>query len=116
MPQERDVRAMEQGLQKMRRESNLAIWAERVEACRSSGLTIRRWCEENGVAPNTYYRWQKKVYDAVFPDQGQFYEVPVSKPSAGIAMTIEIGGITVNVRHGADEATILAALRAIKSC
>jgi len=107
---------MEQGLQRMRHERNLAIWVQRVEACRNSSMTVRQWCEENGITPNTYYRWQKKVYDAVCMEREQFYEVPIAKPTSGVVVSIEIGGVTANVRKGADETTILAALRAIKSC
>lgn len=107
---------MEKRLQSLQRENNLACWAQRIEECSSGGLTVRQWCSENGIAPNTYYWWQKRVYEAVRAEQEQFYEVPIARPSGGIAVSIEMNGVTADVRHGADEETIIAVLRAIKLC
>ena len=72
---------MEQRLQSMKREANLAVWAEQVRACRSSGLKVNEWCAANGIKPNAYYRHQKKVFHAMQAEDGQFYEVPTSKRS-----------------------------------
>ena len=74
---EMGVLFMEKSLQAMTRQNNLAIWTERVQACRSSGLPVKTWCAENGIVPNTYFRWQKKVFDVASTEQGQFYEVPI---------------------------------------
>ena len=30
-------------------------WAERIAECESSNMSIREWCEANGVNVNTYY-------------------------------------------------------------
>ena len=107
---------MEQGIQTMKRQQNLAYWAEQVEACRSSGLPIKTWCAENGIVPNTYFRWQKKVYRAMCPEQEPFYEVPLAKTGGKAAVSIEIDGISATVYHGADEDTIRSVLRAMRSC
>ena len=55
---------MEQALRTAMSQNNLAIWAERARVCRSSGLPVKSWCAENGIVPNTYFRWQKKVFNA----------------------------------------------------
>ena len=34
-------------------------WQERIRACRSSGLSVTRWCVENQISPKTYYRWER---------------------------------------------------------
>ena len=107
---------MEQSLQTIRSQNNLEIWAQRVKDCRSSGLPIRQWCEENGIVPNTYFRWQKKVFNATCSEQNKFYEVTMPRITGGIAVSIEMGGISAEIHHGADEETILAVLRAMKSC
>ena len=36
-----------------------AEWQERIRTCRSSGLSVTRWCEENQISPKTYYRWER---------------------------------------------------------
>ena len=109
---------MEQTLQTMGSQNNLACWAERVRACRSSGMSVKAWCAENGIVPNTYFRWQKKVYDAMRQEQGQaqFYEVPMGKSRCRTAVSIEVNGITASVYCGADEETVLTVLRAMRLC
>ena len=107
---------MEQSLQAVARQNNLTIWAERVQACRSSGLTVGAWCSENGIVPNTYYRWQKKVFNAMHAEEASFYEVRMLKSSSKAAVSIELNGISAKIHQGADEETILAVLRAMGSC
>lgn len=52
-------------LQTMNGQNKLALWAERVSACRSSDLSVRDWCKENDICEQTYYRWQRKLYGCV---------------------------------------------------
>ena len=80
---------MEQSIQKTKSQRNLSVWMERVEACRRSGLSVEQWCAENGIVSNTYYRWQKKVFGEIRKHQDQFFEVPVSRPTSGVAASIE---------------------------
>ena len=44
---------------------NLLEWSQRVAECRSSGLSVTRWCAEQGIKPKTYFNWQKKVFAAM---------------------------------------------------
>ena len=107
---------MEQGLQSIKREANLAVWAEQVRACRSSGLKVNEWCAANGVNPNAYYRHQKKVFNAMHAADGQFYEVPTNRRSGRITASIQINGLSADIHSGANEDTLLALLRAMKLC
>jgi hypothetical protein len=107
---------MEQTLQTVTGQNSLAVWAERVRACRSSGLAVKTWCAENGIVPNTYFRWQKKVFNAACQEQGEFYEVPMSAPRNMAVVSIEVNGVTAKVFHGADEETIRSVLLAMRSC
>ena len=47
-----DVRAMKHA-------AKLAEWSEKVQACRSSGMTVKEWCEQNDVCAKTYYTWER---------------------------------------------------------
>ena len=107
---------MEKGLQRIKHEANLAVWAEQVRACRSSGLKVNEWCAANGIRPNAYYRHQRKVFNAMQAEDGQFYEVPISRQSDRITANIQINGLSAEIHSGADEGTLLALLRAMKSC
>ena len=106
---------MKQDIQ--RNQGDFAIWAERVEACRNSGMSVKQWCVENGIALNTYYRWQKKIHDATCVNQNEFYEVSELRTSAAeAAANIEINGLSASIYRGADEETIRALLSAMKLC
>ena len=52
-----------------RAQRNLMEWSQRVADCRSSGLSVTRWCAEHGIKPKTYYNWQKKVFAAMLAQQ-----------------------------------------------
>ena len=54
---------MEQSLQKLNQHDRLILWTERVAACRSSGKSVRQWCQENGIAEKTYYYWQRRIFE-----------------------------------------------------
>ena len=43
----------------LKREAQIPKWQERIQACRSSGQSVEKWCRENGVSSKTYYRWEK---------------------------------------------------------
>lgn len=58
-------------LQTMNGQNKLALWTERVSACRSSDLSVRDWCKENDICEQTYYRWQRTLYGIVKVQQEQ---------------------------------------------
>ena len=43
----------------MKHAAKLAEWSEKVQACRSSGMTVKEWCEQNQVCTKTYYTWER---------------------------------------------------------
>ena len=48
-----------------RAQQNLMEWSRRMADCRSSGMSVARWCSEHNVNLKTYYNWQKKVFAAM---------------------------------------------------
>ena len=59
----------EVSIQSMGQRQRLFEWSQRVADCRQSGMSVKRWCEENGVTPKTYYSWQKKVFSFMVEQQ-----------------------------------------------
>jgi len=47
--------------QEAKEQIKLRGWAMQIDACNRSGLTVKQWCEENGVAIKTYYYHVKRV-------------------------------------------------------
>ena len=52
---------MSAGVQELKRAASMQEWGKRVADCRSSGMSVRDWCKENGFAKQTYYRWEKRL-------------------------------------------------------
>ena len=109
---------MSKGLRVIKENNNLVEWSRQVEECRSSGLSVRSWCERNGIAVSTFHYRQQKVWDAL-QRRNQFVEVPLQVDeyrNENIAATVHIGEVRADIQNGADEATLAALIRALKSC
>ena len=112
---------MEQSLQVVSKQERLEHWASIIMACRSSGMTVRSWCQENNISEKTYYYWQKRLYNTLSeqqqPTQPTFTELtPVSSASGQIAVTVRLPGAEADIHTGADAALVEAVLRILKSC
>ena len=103
----------------MNQQNKLALWAGRISECRNSGQNVKAWCQENGICEQTYYRWQKRVFEMAKAQQEvQFAEVTPVKPvrSGSVAVTVRISGAEADICNGADAATVETVLRILKSC
>ena len=114
---------MEQSLQVMSKQERLENWTARIMACRGSGMTVRSWCQENGLSEKTYYYWQRRLFQTLSEQQAirqpAFAEItptPNVRPSSGVAVTIRISGVEAEIYKGADAATVETVLRILKSC
>ena len=109
---------MSNGIRVIKENSKLAEWSRQVEECRGSGLSVRAWCEQNGIAVSTFHYRQQKVWDAL-QERNQFVEVPLQVNeyrNENIAATVHIGEIRADIHNGAGGATWTALIRALKSC
>ena len=110
---------MSKGLQTLNKQNKLALWADRITECRNSGQSVKSWCKENGICEQTYFRWQKQLFELAKEQQEvQFAEVATPQPvhAGNVAVTIRIVGMELDIHSGADMATIEAVLRVVKSC
>ena len=103
-------------LQTMNQQNKLALWAERISACRDSGQGVKAWCQEHGVCEATFYKWQKKLFEMARVQSGFAEVTPMVHPSADVAVTVRISGAEADIHNGADPETIRAAIQALKSC
>ena len=98
---------MEKSLQTLNRQEKIAVWSERIAACRSSGISVRAWCEGNGISTASYYKWQKKLFCLAAQSAPQFAEVCVA---------LHVGNVSVDIHSGADAETTAMLLRILQSC
>ena len=110
---------MGKDLQALNGQNKLALWAGRISECRSSGQNVKVWCRENGVCEQTYYKWQRRLFEMAQTQQGvQFAEItPTQSVRCGnVAVTVRISGMEADIHSGADAVTVETVLRILKSC
>ena len=111
---------MEHSLQVVSKQERLEHWASIIMVRRSSGMSVRSWCQENAITGKTYYYWQKRLYNTLSeqqPAQPTFTELaPVSSASGQIAVTIRVCGAEAEIHSGADASLVEAVLRVLKPC
>ena len=120
----------ETSLQTLGQRQRLLEWSQKVADCRQSGLSVKRWCSENGTSVKTYYSWQKKVFEFMIEQQkvqleaeehSCFVELPQEQPcmqqsSEALVASIQIGKASVNLYAGADPQLVQALGQVLKSC
>ena len=73
---------MSRGLQTVNHSNQVALWSERVAACRGSGQTVAQWCKAEGIALSTYYSWQRKLFQQLSAQEAVcFAEIEYFTPS-----------------------------------
>lgn len=111
---------MSNGLQTLNNQNKLAEWAERVADRRNSGMSVSAWCKANGVCEQTYYKWQRRLYNmAKAQQESQFAEVTpvgVMHGNGQIAVTVRSTSVTADIHVGADADTVETVLRLLKLC
>ena len=54
---------MATGVQELKLAARMQEWSVRIAECRSSGMSVRAWCAEQGISVQTYYRWEKRFVE-----------------------------------------------------
>jgi hypothetical protein len=119
-------------VQKITREFRIKHWIDIIKECRSSGQTIKSWCEEQGINLKSYYYWQRKVRKvtgekyamipgiehgiaSIGPDP-VFAEIKLQQYKTALpAVTIHLNNATLEIQNGAERSTIENTLRALRS-
>ena len=104
---------------------NLLEWSQRVAECRSSGLSVTRWCAEHDIKPKTYFNWQKKVFAVMIEQQRQQLEAPeepeqifAELPAAvqnNLIASVRIGEASLEVYSGANADVVAALCKALSN-
>ena len=103
---------MEMNLQTLDAAHQKEVWRQRVTSCRSSGKTVRVWCQEQQLSQKTYYYWQRRIFKTL-TEQPVFAEITPA-PKTVVAATLHMGEAALDIYSGADAATIETVLRALR--
>lgn len=87
----------------------LQTWAPIVRNCKSSGMTVRAWCEENDVNEKQFYYWQRRVREELLQSvavqssqQSGFYQIPdhsVNNSAFKPDMVLNIGSLRMELSN-----------------
>ena len=90
-------------------------WQQRIMECQQSGMSIKAWCRENGVATSSYYHYLRKIRESMLQEK-QIVPVELPKPTGSSGIRIESGEITVTLPESVSAEQLTAVLSALKSC
>ena len=93
----------------VKHELRLQEWAKQIKSQQSSGLSVQKWCAENGIKPNTYYNRLRKVREQFMEDSPSI--VPVSVPRSSENIHIEKNGLQILLPADISVDTLTALVR-----
>lgn len=109
----------------LKHQAKLQEWAMIVQECRTSGLSVRRWCREKGITAATYYRWKQELLSIAGNAHREepivaFTELhaperlyrDVSEGSA----TLQIGDDSITIHQELTPGLLCAMVAALRSC
>ena len=73
--------------------ARLNQWKLTIQECRSSGVSVRKWCQQNDVSEASYYYYLKKIRQSIIEegaDSQNFFPVVLEKQSKNDPELIEI--------------------------
>lgn len=98
------------------------FWQMAVETWRSSGLSVRQFCRQEGLSEPSFYSWRKKLTNVNKPAPGNPKEpassdfIKVSLPqshSAGLELVLSSGN-TLRIGPSADSKTLTRAITVLQ--
>lgn len=77
-----------------------AAWRERIRRYERSGLTVTRFCEQEGVSAPSFYQWRKRLAAHPAPDRRaaqRNQRAPISQQPAFRQLTLAPGGGVMSI-------------------
>ena len=101
------------GVQGLKHAAKVQEWSVRIAECRSSGIGVKAWCREHGIALKTYYNWEREIvreatqqYSLPAPAQGDMLiRVNPDAMAGGGTVAVESD---ITIRHGESIITLPA--------
>ena len=114
---------------RVRRQVSLENWKSIISECRQSGEPVYKWCKNNGICEQTYYKKLRQLREleldklpmslVSLPDEKSItlkkLEVQTTVDNTKAAVIIRLNGATVEVNEGTSQQTIQAVLLALQS-
>lgn len=105
-------------------EFRLRQWAQIIQTCQASGMTVVGWCNQNNVKIKSYYYWLRRIRSLTLENGSLELQskeqqiVPISyrhTKSLSAVVTIHINSVSVDIPDGTSKETIVAVLSSLKN-
>ena len=101
------------GVQGLKHAAKVQELSVRIAECRGSGIGVKAWCREHGIALKTYYNWEREIvreatqqYALPAPAQGDMLiRVNPDAMPGGETVAVESD---ITIRHGESIITLPA--------
>ena len=90
----------------VKHEMHLQEWTAQIEAQQASGMTVQKWCEENGINPKTYYYRLRQVREQCVDTVATI--VPINIPQQSSDIRIEKNGLQISLSTNIAPETLIA--------
>ena len=90
----------------VKQEVQLRDWAAQIAAQQASGMTVQKWCAENGINPKTYYYHLRKLREKCVASAPAIVPLEVPKCTSGIH--IEKNGLQISLPADVSPETLMA--------
>ena len=109
----------------LKHQANLQRWAQAIQECRSSGVSVKAWCETQGITTTTYYRWERAVLSKVdglqqAPARVSFAELPTPKQMQQSVVqqvaTLRYKEFSMDIYPGMDAETMQILMTVLRTC
>ena len=110
----------------LKHRAKLQEWAARIQDCRSSGLSVRAWCRQEGINAATYYRWERELLATAetVPRSSvpavRFAELPtpkqVSRNVAERCATLHTDNASLDIYSGCDAEQLKILVELMRLC
>ena len=109
----------------LKHQTKIQEWGLAIQECRSSGLSVREWCRQQGVTTTTYYRWEREILSEIRRKDGAgrsevaFVEVPAPRPLRNVAertATLNIGNGSIDLYQEMDSELLRTLVELLRQC
>ena len=94
---------------------SLQEWQQRILDCQNSGMSVKVWCQQNGISTGSYYFHLRKIRESVL-EENQIIPLEPPKPVSSTGIRIESDSITITLPETVSPEQLTAVLSALKSC
>ena len=98
--------------------SNKEQWREQIADQQRSGLSVRQYCKQQGIAEHAFYYWRKRLRDQQQPMRFALVETAVARPERAAEACLELvlaSGERLRIGAGVDAMTLRTVLSALRA-